>query len=98
MKYLVIVGIFIVFDIIAFILYGLDKSKAEKHAWRTPEAVLLWMSVPGGIGAFVGMKAFHHKTKKWYFNLVAGLFALIQAAIIGFIVYCICKFGADFSF
>ena len=82
MKYLVIVGIFVVFDIISFILYGLDKSKAEKHAWRTPEAVLLWMSVPGGIGAFIGMKAFHHKTKKWYFFITVPLMLILHAGII----------------
>ena len=98
MKYLIIIGILIVFDIIAFIMYGVDKAKAEKHAWRISEAALLLIAVPGGLGAFIGMKVFRHKTKKWYFNLVAGLFALVQAAAIGFIVYCFCKFGFDFSF
>jgi len=85
--------LFGLFDIIAFALYGADKSKAEKHAWRTPEAVLLWFAVPGGIGALLGMKVFHHKTKKWYFNLVAGFFAILQAGAVSFMVYYLCKNG-----
>ena len=93
MIYIIVLGAFVLFDIMSFCLYGADKSKAEKHKWRTPEAVLLWIAVPGGIGAVIGMKLFHHKTKKWYFNLVAGLFAVLQIAAIGLMIYLLCKNG-----
>lgn len=60
-----------VMSVIAFILYGVDKRKAIKKAWRTPEAVLLGFGFFGGaIGALLGMKAFRHKTKHWYFWFV----------------------------
>ena len=95
MIYLIILGVLLLFDIISFCLYGADKTKAEKHSWRTPEAVLLWSAVPGGIGALIGMKVFHHKTKKWYFRFVAGIFALLQVGAIAFIIYYLCKNGLD---
>ena len=93
MIYLIILGVLTVFDIVALCLYGADKSKAERHAWRIPEAVLLWFAVLGGIGAATGMMLFHHKTKKWYFRLVAGLFSIIQVGVIVFLIYNICKNG-----
>ena len=61
-------GFIFVMSLIAFILYGVDKKKAKKGAWRIPEAVLLNFGFFGGaIGALLGMKAFRHKTKHWYF-------------------------------
>ena len=57
-----------VMSLIAFILYGVDKKKAQKQVWRIPEAVLLNFGFFGGaIGALLGMKTFRHKTKHWYF-------------------------------
>ena len=48
---------------VAFIVYGIDKYKAMKAKWRIPEATLLLLAVLGGsIGAWMGMKVWHHKT------------------------------------
>ena len=39
-------------SIVAFILYGVDKRKAKREAWRIPEAVLLgWGFFGGACGA-----------------------------------------------
>ena len=67
--YMIAYGAFIfLMSLVAFILYGTDKRKAKKAAWRIPEAVLLNFGFFGGaIGAIIGMKAFRHKTKHWYF-------------------------------
>lgn len=67
--YLIAYGAFIfLMSLVALILYGVDKRKAKKGAWRIPEAVLLNFGFFGGaIGAMIGMKAFRHKTKHWYF-------------------------------
>ena len=55
-------------SLIAFILYGADKSKAKRGAWRIPEKVLLGFSLLGGaVGGLLGMLLFRHKTKHWYF-------------------------------
>ena len=72
-----------VMSVIAFFAYGLDKRKAKKRAWRTPEAVLLGLGFFGGaLGALLGMNLFRHKTKHFYFWLInlAGLAA--QAALL----------------
>ncbi len=48
----------------AFLMYGMDKQKAKRRKWRIPEATLLGIAAAGGsIGAWIGMKTFHHKTK-----------------------------------
>ena len=44
-------------NFITFLLYGDDKSRARRHAWRIPEKVLMGAAVIGGsIGALLGNK------------------------------------------
>ena len=86
---LIIVFAIIAFmSIVAFILYGVDKKKAQKGAWRIPEAVLLgWGFFGGAVGALCGMKAFRHKTKHWYFWAVNILGLILHiAAIVAILV------------
>ena len=66
------------------IIYGIDKYKAKKAKWRIPETTLLMMAVVGGsIGAWLGMKVWHHKTmhKKFKYGIPAILFLQIAAMI-----------------
>ena len=52
-----------VINVVTFFMYGVDKWKAKRSKWRIPEATLLLMAVLGGsIGAWLGMKVWHHKT------------------------------------
>ena len=64
----------IIINLICFCFYGLDKFLACKHLTRIPEVVLFFISLIGGsLGALLGMKVFHHKTKKikfWVFNII----------------------------
>lgn len=73
----------VVMSLIALILYGRDKRKAKKGAWRTPEAVLLGIGLLGGsMGALLGMYLFRHKTKHWYFWLFNWIgFAILIAVL-----------------
>lgn len=75
-------------SIVAFILYGVDKRKAKREAWRIPEAVLLgWGFFGGACGALCGMKVFRHKTKHWYFWTVNILGLILHiAAIVAILV------------
>ena len=77
-----IAAAFVLFDILAAVFYRIDKKKAEAHQWRIPEKVLLGLAIPGGIGARLAMKVFHHKTQKWYFRVWDGFFALLQTAVL----------------
>ena len=56
-------------NIVSFFLYGIDKYKAKKGQWRISEATLLTMAAIGGsIGAWAGMRLWHHKTMHKKFN------------------------------
>ena len=71
---------------VTFIVYGIDKYKAKKAKWRIPEATLLLLAVLGGsVGAWMGMKVWHHKTmhKKFKYGIPAIL--LIQIALMAYL-------------
>ncbi len=48
---------------------GYDKYKAKKNKWRIPEKRLYLIAlIGGGVGIYIGMKKFRHKTKHFWFN------------------------------
>lgn len=72
----------LVVNIVTFLMYGLDKRKAVKRQWRISEAVLLGIALCGGsVGALLGMKLFHHKTKHWKFKILVPLFVLVHVGL-----------------
>ena len=74
-----------VINVVTFFMYGIDKWKAKKSKWRIREAALLGLAVLGGsIGAWLGMKVWHHKTlhKKFRFGVPAII--IVQLLIIGY--------------
>ena len=74
--------ILLLMNLLAFILYGVDKHKARKGAWRIPEATLLLMAALGGsLGALLGMELFRHKTKHWKFKVLVPLFLVLHIAL-----------------
>ena len=67
---------------IAFIMYGIDKYKAKKAKWRISEATLLLLAVLGGsIGAWMGMKVWHHKTMHKKFKYGIPIIIILQVAL-----------------
>ena len=70
-----------VINILAFILYGIDKKRARDHAWRISERMLIGIALIGGsVGAIAGMLLFHHKTRHWYFRYGLPLILILQVA------------------
>ena len=79
-KSTVVIFYFVIINILTFLLYGIDKWKAKRARWRIPESVLLGMAAFGGsIGAWLGMRVWHHKTqhKKFRYGVPAILVAQI---------------------
>ena len=75
-----------VINVVTFIVYGIDKWKAKNSKWRIPEATLLGLAVIGGsIGAWMGMKTWHHKTLHKKFRLGVPLILIAQIALLMFI-------------
>ena len=67
---------------VAFIVYGIDKLKARKDRWRIPEATLLLLALVGGsVGAWLGMKVWHHKTMHLKFKYGLPAILLLQLAL-----------------
>ena len=75
----------VVINIVALALYGADKRRAKKHAWRVSEKSLFLIALAGGsAGALLGMLLFRHKTKHWYFVIGIPLILALQ-------VYLLCR-------
>ncbi len=69
-------------NLLAFALYGIDKLKAKRGAWRIPESTLLLVAFLGGsLGAFLGMELFRHKTKHAKFKILVPLFLILHIAL-----------------
>ena len=88
-------GFYALMSVVAFGLYGIDKSAAQRGAWRTPEATLHLFEIAGGWpGALIAQRVFRHKTRKQPFQAIfwaaviancAALFWLIHAEQAGFL-------------
>ena len=77
MKYLLIY--LAVINIIAFAMYGIDKSKATHDKWRISEKSLILVAVFGGsVGAYAGMQVFRHKTKHLKFTVGVPVIFVLQ--------------------
>lgn len=77
MKYIIIYLICI--NVASFCMYGIDKYKASHNKWRISEATLIVSAVIGGsIGALIGMRIFHHKTRKKKFSIGVPAILILQ--------------------
>jgi uncharacterized membrane protein YsdA (DUF1294 family) len=74
---------FAVMNLVGFCMMGIDKRKAVNKLWRIPESTLFIIAIIGGsIGSIIGMRVFHHKTRKWYFAYGMPLILILQALIV----------------
>ena len=79
MRYIFYYLLFI--NVVAFIVYGVDKWKACLGRWRTSEKMLLLLAVVGGsIGALCAMQVCHHKTQHKKFRFGVPMILLLQIA------------------
>ena len=75
-------------NLIDFALMGIDKYKAKKRAFRIPEATLFIVAIIGGsIGSIIGMYAFRHKTRHWYFVYGMPAILILQILLIALLLH-----------
>lgn len=85
-----VIVILLVINIVAFIMYTLDKMKAKRDGYRISEMMLLFIAFIGGsIGALMAMTMFRHKTqhKKFTWGVPGILFAQIMIGIVTYVCY-----------
>ncbi len=82
----IVIGYLIIINIVTFAVYGIDKIKAKKGAWRIPEKSLLLLAFIGGsLGAAAGMRFWRHKTLHPQFKWGVPLILLFHLALIAYL-------------
>lgn len=80
--------VIIIWNLVTFLLMGIDKKRAKKKQYRISEKTLLVSALLfGALGATIGMYVFRHKTKHWYFKFGLPLLLIIQ--LVGILYYLI---------
>lgn len=80
------VGYGLSINLLAFVLFGIDKRRAAAGLWRLRESTLIGVALAGGwLGAKAGQRRFRHKTRKQPFARrlnAAGLLPLALLAVL----------------
>lgn len=77
----------IVWNVIVFAMYGVDKNRAIHGKWRISEFMLLLSAfLMGSFGAAFGMEFFRHKTLNLKFRLLVPAAFLTNCLTIWFFV------------
>lgn len=72
-----------IINIIAFCIIYIDKQKARNKKWRVSEKCIFFVSfIGGGLGTFISMLIFRHKTKKWYFIIGIPCIIILQICLL----------------
>ena len=78
-----LLALLVVLNVVSFALFGIDKWKAGRGAWRISESTLILSgAICGTIGAWLGVVVFRHKTRKRSFLVRLGLATLLDVAVL----------------
>ena len=81
-KHLILIY-FAAITVVTFFAYGIDKWKAKLKQWRIPESALFGLAAVGGsVGAWLGMKVWHHKTQHKKFKYGVPAIFVAQVALV----------------
>lgn len=83
-----VIGYYIAINVFAMVMYYADKKKAIEGKTRISERrLLLLAAIGGGVGAFLAMHLFHHKTKKKKFTIGVPIWLALHMSLIIFVTY-----------
>lgn len=72
-------GYLTLISVVTLLAYRSDKRRAERNAWRIPEATLHLLELLGGwAAAFCAQRIFHHKTSKRSYQFTFWLIAVVH--------------------
>lgn len=90
-----VLAVVVLFNLLAFLLFYLDKQQAVDGGWRVPERVLLLAAFLGGsIGAKIAQRRFRHKTRKQPFRFYLDLIVALHIGAIALMAYPPARLGA----
>lgn len=73
----------VIINILGFLAMGIDKRRAIKGKWRTPENTLLMFTIlGGGIGTIAGIYVFRHKTQKAKFTIGMPAILILEILLV----------------
>ena len=75
-------------NVATFFTFGIDKWKAKRAKQRIREAALLLLAIFGGsIGAWLGMKIWHHKTQHKKFKYGLPIILLVHIILVWLLLF-----------
>ena len=75
-------------SLVLLVTMGLDKRFAKTEHRRVPEKRLFLLAfLLGAPGGLLGMYAFRHKTRHWYFVVGFWGLTLVQTGLLGYLAY-----------
>jgi uncharacterized membrane protein YsdA (DUF1294 family) len=80
-----ILSCLLLFNLLCFLLFALDKRKAQRGQQRIAEKTLHLVTLPGAApGAWAAILLLHHKNRKAAFWGVTLVLTLLQGAVLYF--------------
>ncbi|MEZ0316461.1 MAG: DUF1294 domain-containing protein [Methylophilaceae bacterium] len=77
-----ILWLYVVASLLAFVMYGLDKAAARDNRQRVSEQTLQFLALIGGWpGALIAQKVFRHKSRKVKFQRVFWVTVSINCVV-----------------
>ena len=84
-----LIAVMCVWNLITFLMMGIDKRKSIKDKNRISEKTLITAAFAmGGIGITTGAAVFHHKTQKLKFRILMPLGIIANSAVV-YGLYCL---------
>ena len=85
MRWLLLIYMLIM-SLAAFAAFGIDKFRAKTDRWRIRERTLFLLALfGGGVGAFLGMRVFRHKTRHTQFVIGIPVIMAVQLVLAVFL-------------
>ena len=94
---LIVLGVLIIWNVVTFMLYAIDKKRAKNNQWRIKEATLIGVAfLMGAIGATLGMSMLRHKTNKPKFKISVPVALVLNIIILVFVFHFIGTYTLPF--